>query len=178
MKHLLKYFFISCFLMLTGCTIINSSQKVVYVEPGNSWAITTFANNTEIPQAGSRAMSITAGVLRSKGFTNLIVYQPRSNCNQLIICPNQPVPIGRILDWAEDHHIRYVMMGSVNEWDYKVGLDGEPVAAVALQLYDAYEGEVLWSSVGSKTGQSRSGLGNIAQDLIEDMLDSLVVYSR
>lgn len=162
-------------LILAGCTTINSAPQTAPAYASRPWGITSFANNTEVPQAGNRAMSITANVLRAKGVMNLSVYQPYGDCNQLALCPNDAISTEKVLAWAQQHGICYVMMGAVNEWQYKVGLDGEPVAAVSLQLYDVMTRRVIWSAVGSKIGNGRSGLGNIAQDLINDMLSSLAV---
>lgn len=162
-------------MLLIGCTTINHSAQIEPICPNSRWAIAPFANNTEVPQAGNRAMSITANVLRSKGVLNIATYPVSNTCNQLTLCPNAALSPEAVMRWAEENNIHYVMMGTVNEWQYKVGLDGEPVAAVALQLYDAHTRRVVWSAVGSKIGSSRSGLGNVAQFLINMMLKTLYI---
>ena len=35
--------------------------------------------------------------------------------------------------------------GAVDEWRYKVGVDGEPAAGVTLQIIDVASGDILWS---------------------------------
>lgn len=172
MKYLVRALTIMAIIAIIGCTKINSSQ-IVYTEPCRKWGIAALTNNTEIPQAGNRAMSITAGVLRSKGVKSIAVYPSNVSCSKLIVCPNSSVPIKNILAWARQHHLSYVIGGSVNEWDYKVGLDGEPAVAVSLQVYHVKSSQLIWSSVGSKIGTSRSGLGVIAQELITEMLRTL-----
>ncbi|PJE16626.1 hypothetical protein [Legionella sp.] len=175
MKYGLKALIIIALVVLaSGCTRINSSPGVPIV-PNSRWGMAIFANNTEIPQAGYRAMSITAGVLRSKGVRSLAIYPSTANCNKLIVCPNSVPPLSAVLSWAKARHLNYVMMGAVNEWDYKVGLDGEPTAGVSLQLYSVGNGALVWSSVGSKIGTSRSGLAVIAQSLINEMLSCLKI---
>ncbi len=175
MKHLSHLFFIAFLCMLTACTTINSSRQVTQTSANQPWGIVAFNNNTETPQAGNRATSITANVLRAKGVYNLSTFQPYGDCSQLVSCPSTSIPLRSVLAWAQKRNLCYVMTGSVNEWQYKVGLDGEPVAAVALQLYDVNSGRVIWSAVGSKIGNGRSGLGNVGQSLIDNMLKSLAV---
>lgn len=175
MQQFYKIFLGLVLFCLVGCTTIDSSRQLEAVYPGANWGIATFANNTETPQAGGRAMNMTANVLRARGVSRLQAYQPYGDCSQLTICPNAAIPLKKIFYWAKYNHIHYVMVGAVNEWQYKVGLDGEPVASVSLQLYDVSTGKVIWSSVGSKIGNGRSGLGNTAQTLIERMLSSLRV---
>jgi hypothetical protein len=172
--NIFKYTILAIGLLIaSGCTTIHSSHQVVSAK--TQWGIAPFTNNTEVPQAGNRAMSITAGLLETRGIMTLKTYKSNETCNQLIVCPNTTPSIQRVLQWGKEHHLHFVMMGSVNEWVYKVGLDGEPVASVALQLYDVNNGKMIWNAVGSKFGTSRSGLGNTGQTLINDMLHSLTI---
>ncbi len=159
------------FFFLTACTTINSSHQTV--PAGVQWGIVPFTNNTEVPQAGYRAMSITKGILESNGVQTMNTFKANQTCNQLIVCPNANPSQEQIMTWARHHHLRFVMVGAVNEWVYKVGLDGEPVASVALQLYDVPNGRMIWNSVGSKIGTTRSGLSTTGQQLIREMLCSL-----
>ena len=174
MKNGLKALIISALLTIIGCTDISTTPSV-FVTHLRNWGIVTFTNNTEVPQAGNRAMSVTAGVLRSKGVRAIQIYPSDTNCNQLIVCPNAMTSVDKALHWARKKHLSYLVMGSVNEWDYKVGLDGEPAVAVSLQLYQVKTGQLIWSGVGSKIGTSRSGLGVIAQMLITQMLCSIKI---
>lgn len=174
MKQGLKLLMIIGLVIVAGCTKINTSQLIQTV-PNSRWGIAPFTNNTEVPQAGYRAMNITAGVLRSMGARHLLVYPARTNCSKLIVCPNATPPLSAVLSWARSRHLHYLMMGAVNEWDYKVGLDGEPIAGVSLQLYNVNSGTLIWSSVGSKIGTSRSGLAVIAQKLLNEMLSCLKI---
>ncbi|KTD58508.1 hypothetical protein Lsai_1115 [Legionella sainthelensi] len=174
MKYGLKILALMSLFVMVGCTKINSSQ-VVPVNANAGWGIAVFANNTEVPQAGYRAMNITTGVLRSKGVHTLVFYPSNANCNKLIVCPNATPSVNAVLSWARERHLQYVVMGAVNEWDYKVGLDGEPIAGVSLQIFSVPTGQMIWSSVGSKMGTSRSGLAVIAQRLIDNMLFSLKI---
>jgi hypothetical protein len=63
--------------------------------------------------------------------------------------------------------------GSVEEWRYKVGLDGEPVAGVTLRVIDLQNGRVLWSGSGSRSGWSRDGLSTVGHQLIGRLLSEL-----
>lgn len=164
----------SLFMLFSGCTTINTERLPRYCfQPNSAWGIATFTNNTDVPQAGNRAMSITAGVLRTRGVLFLATYQPNKNCNELIICPNSSISLEKIRNFGLEHHIRYMVIGAVNEWQYKVGLDGEPVASVSIQIFDTERNQIVWSSVGSKIGSSHSGLSVTAQNLINDMLKKL-----
>lgn len=174
MNNVWKVLVILGLIIMAGCTKINSTQTEV-ANPRGVWGLAIFNNNTEIPQAGFRAMNITAGVLRSRGVRRLVIYPRTPNCNQLIVCPSATPTVREMLRWARSRNLQYVMLGAVNEWDYKVGLDGEPIAGISLQLYCVKTGALIWSSVGSKIGTSRSGLAVVAQKLINEMLSTLQI---
>jgi len=176
MKAVYKLIAIASLCLVVGCTTINSSKQTVQIHYSSSVGFASFANNTEVPQAASRAVNVASGVLRSKGLNDIFVYQSKTSCNQLVVCPNANPSLGEFLRWAQENNLDLLITGSVNEWEYKVGLDGEPVAAVSLQLYDVSSGAMIWSSVGSKIGTTHAGLANTAQALIRDMFYSLKIY--
>jgi hypothetical protein len=64
------------------------------------------------------------------------------------------------------------VQGAVDEWRYKVGVDGEPAVGVALQVVDLQSGAVVWSAVGAKSGWSREALAAVAQKLIGELIAS------
>jgi hypothetical protein len=82
------------------------------------------------------------------------------------------------LAWARSENIRYALAGSVDEWRYKVGIDGEPAAGVTLQLIDVQSGQVLWAAAGGSTGWSRESLSGVAQKLVAKLLRPLLVAAR
>ena len=67
---------------------------------------------------------------------------------------------------------RHALVGAVDEWRYKVGVDGEPAVGLALQVLDLQSGNVVWSAVGARSGWSRESLAGVAQKLVRDLLAS------
>jgi hypothetical protein len=74
------------------------------------------------------------------------------------------------MDWAKEQGARYAVTGTVDEWRYKVGVDGEPAVGVALQIVEIDGGKVVWSGVGGQSGWSRESLSGVAQELIKSLL--------
>ncbi len=162
--------------LLTSCASyqVNPSSNI-RLEPDAVVAILDFNNNTQTPQANEAAASITANILRAKGFSQLVIYQP-SKQNTIIPGLESPPPIAEQLQWAKEHHAQYALMGSVNEWQYKVGLDGEPVIGLTLQVTDLEQNKIIWSSVGSMHGTGRQALAVSGQNLINNMLASVMLW--
>ena len=82
------------------------------------------------------------------------------------------------LTWAREQKIRYALAGSVDEWRYKVGVDGEPAAGVTLSILDVATGDTLWSGTGGQSGWSRQALAAVAQKLIRELLQSGLADAR
>ena len=79
------------------------------------------------------------------------------------------------MEWAKKQNIRYALVGTVTEWRYKVGLDGEPVAGMTLQLLDLQDGKVLWSGSAGKSGWSREAVSAVAQQVLGQLVSTIVL---
>lgn len=157
--------------VLTGCSVVDSKAPAAALEAKARWVLLPFANNTETPLAGNRAEAITESLLRGKGI-NLTRY-PASLAQESLFETGANRAQEQALGWAREQGARYAVVGAVDEWRYKVGVDGEPAAGVMLQVLDVASGTVLWSAVGGKTGWAREGLAAVAQKLIRDLLQTL-----
>lgn len=174
MRKLAIVFIITSLLALTGCsktTITRAGPK--QLNRHSNWMVFPFANLTETPDAGSRAKVITANLLQIKGPQSVQQYaKPRSK-KQLLQVAEQPLTKPQVMSYAMHHHINYAVVGSVTEWRYKVGLDGEPSVGLTMQVIEIPTGKIIWSAVGSKVGSSRSGLGQTAQTLIAKLIKGM-----
>ena len=133
---------------------------------------------TETPQADERAGTITANLLRTHGVMSVVNYPLQTQKVSLIPGVKKPIPMSKLLLWAQNQGATYAIVGTVTEWNYKVGLDGEPAIGVTLDLINVYTGHVEWSAVGSKSGGSRTALSTVAQELIDEMLNNIHIYKK
>jgi polysaccharide biosynthesis protein PelC len=157
--------------MLAGCSVIDRSNAPA-LSKTDTWAILPITNNTETPQAGQRAASIAQSLLASYGYTNLARY-PASGDDETLFDPAKPDAQANALNWARQQNAHYALTGAVNEWRYKVGVDGEPAVGLTLQVLDVQSGKVVWSGSGSRTGWSRDAVSGVAQKLERDLLGPL-----
>jgi len=141
------------------------------------WGLLPFANHTETPQAGLRAESISESILRANGLAELRRY-PASLNNETLFEPMDRKQLDAALDWARSENITYALSGSVDEWRYKVGIDGEPAVGLTLQLIEVSSGKVVWAAAGAKSGWSREALSAVAQKLMRSLLSPLRALAR
>jgi TolB-like protein len=155
-------------LSLAACAVMDQAPAPT-LESNAKWALLPFLNHTETPQAGLRAETITENLLRSLGARNLQRYPATLNKETLLDATESKV-VAEAMNWAKQQGVRYALTGNVDEWRYKVGIDGEPAVGITLQLLDVQSGAVVWSGVAAGTGWSRDGLSAVAQKLIKEML--------
>jgi len=172
MKRLMTMLLIAVTLSLAGCVTLH--QRGTAVSFQESWGLIPFVNNTETPYAAERCESIVAALLYARSVQHL----------ERIAVEAKPEELGldrgekrqrEALELAKQKNVRYVLTGAVNEWRYKVGLDGEPVAAFTLQLIELPEERVVWSGAAGKSGWSRDAVSSVAQQVLDRLLGEIRV---
>lgn len=161
-------------LAAAGCATTDSGSTAS-IERNAKWVMLPVMNHTEVPQAGLRAEAITEGLLRAHGISDLTRYPATMNPDTLLQ-PTERKVLDEADKWAVSQGARYAIYGAVDEWRYKVGIDGEPAVGVALHIKDLQNGAVVWSGVGGKSGWSRESLSGVAQKLIRQLLATAPIY--
>jgi polysaccharide biosynthesis protein PelC len=166
-----------CALPVLGCVILGACSTVnappaPSLESGARWSVLAMRNDTETPLAGNRAIAIVDSVLRAQGISNLVV-APAAVRGDVLTDASDEQSLTKALAWARNEKIRYGIAGTVTEWRYKVGVDGEPAVGLTLQLLDIESGKVLWSASGGRSGFSRESLAGVAQELVQKLSQPL-----
>ncbi|SOZ18453.1 conserved Hypothetical protein, putative outer membrane protein [Cupriavidus taiwanensis] len=159
-------------LWLAGCAVTDVGRAPALAR-GETIAVLPIVNYTETPQAGLRAEAIAESLLKTGGVASLKRYPAALNPETLFE-PAEREAVGKALEWARAEKARYALTGAVQEWRYKVGVDGEPAVGISLQLLDVNSGEVVWSATGSDSGWSRASLSGTAQKLLRRLLAPLM----
>lgn len=155
---------------LCGCSSVRTAPEA-NVDRQAQWALLPVVNHTETVQAGLRAEAITESVMRSCGVSKLIRYPIPMN-KDVLFEPGDEKSMDDYLKWAKGKGAKYAMVGYVDEWRYKVGVDGEPAVGAAFKIIDLSTDAVVWSGSGGKSGWSREALSAVAQKLIGTLIDS------
>lgn len=151
-----------------ACSTINAPPMPT-IARGSKWALLPIVNLTETPQAGLRAESIVESLARTAGVRNMVRYPSTLNTDALFD-PVERKTVDQAVSWAKTERARYGLTGAVEEWRYKVGVDGEPAVGLTLQVIDLQSNDVIWTAAGSRTGWSREALSAVAQKLVGDLI--------
>lgn len=156
---------------LSGCVTLHQGGGTP-VSPNEHWALLPFINNTETPYAGERAEAIAAALLYARGVRRLDRSTGETKVEEMGVDRGERRQ-REALESAKQKKVRYAMAGTVNEWRYKVGLDGEPVVSIALQVIELPEGKVVWSGTAGKSGWSRDAVSAVAQQVLDRLLGTM-----
>ena len=159
-------------LVLNGCSTLQQSGR----EPAplaETWVVMPFVNNTETPFAAERAEAITAALLYARGVKRVITVPQEPSADTDLLPDRGLKRYQQGVEWAKKNNIRFALVGTVTEWRYKVGLDGEPVAGMTLQLVDMSNDRVLWSGSSGKSGWSREAVSAVAQQVLEKLIATI-----
>lgn len=158
-------------LVTVACTTVSSVGPSASFEPGAKWAMLPMVNQTDTPQAGLSAEAIAEHGLRMHGLRDIVRY-PVALSRDSLFEPSERRVAEEAQKWAREQGIRYGLTGVVQEWRYKVGIDGEPAVGVTLQVLDLSTGQIVWSASGAKSGWSREALSGVAHKLLYQLLDT------
>jgi len=156
----------------SGCTSVQTTAAGDRLDAQARWALLPLTNNTDTPQAALSAESMLEHLLRRSGIQNLQTY-PAALSRDSLFEPTERKVTEEAQAWAVAQGVRYAVTGSVEEWRYKVGIDGEPAVGVTLKVVDLSSGRTVWSASGAKSGWSRQALSAVAQTVLTQALDEL-----
>ncbi len=169
-----RFFLLTCAAVLLGAcaSTIQTTANGPVLDADAKWALLPLTNHTDTPQAALSAESMLDHLLRLRGVQNLQIY-PAALSRDSLFEPSERKVSEEALEWARTQGIRYAVSGSVEEWRYKVGLDGEPAVGVTLRVVDLGTGKTVWSASGAKSGWSRQALSAVAQKVLGDLAASM-----
>ena len=166
--------------LLGGCSSFTSGTSsgtapmAQAIAAADKIAMMPVANFTDVPQAGLRVEALLESALRQIGLRQLMVYPAELNTETLFE-PGERKAQTEAEKWAKTQGVRYVVSAAVNEWRYKVGVDGEPAVGLMVQVKDLASGQVVYSSAGGRTGGSREALTAVGQQLTAELIKGVRV---
>ena len=135
-------------------------------------ALLPIANYTDVPQAGLKVEALLDTALRQAGLQQLALYPATLN-EESLFDPSDRKAQAEAEKWAKAQGMRYAISGVVNEWRYKVGVDGEPAVGLTLQLRDLKTDQVIYTAAGGRTGWSREALSAVGQKLTRELISGI-----
>lgn len=159
-------------IFLSACTTSRVADDIE-ISPSTTVALLPLVNHAQTPLAGERAEDILASIWQQNKLPTLL-RAPRNTSTELPVLDDQ-YRVNAAKQWLSNQQTDYVISGSIEEWRYKAGLDGEPVVALTLSLTKSGQATPIWTGTIAKSGWGRDSLAATAQDVIADLLSYIEV---
>ncbi len=175
-RHLALLLPLALLAALPACSTVDRAPAVA-LDRNMRWVVLPLVNHTETPGAGQRASAVVETVLRARGIGDVQaapVSLSAQSADALFEAADAQAQLqDKAMAWARSSGARYAVGGTVTEWRYKVGVDGEPAVGLTLQVTDLATGRVVWSAAGGRRGWSREALSAVAQKLARELTEPL-----
>ncbi|BES73546.1 pellicle/biofilm biosynthesis outer membrane protein PelC [Marinobacter nanhaiticus D15-8W] len=159
--------------LFSGCAVMQSEEGNP-IPDDSTFAVVPLVNLSQTPQAGEQAASVLAAILRAKGSGNVTLYLPQVRDPLLFDNSEQRQ---EAITQARSGNNDYLVSGTVEEWRYKSGLDGEPAVGVTLEIRSADDQRIVWSGTAARTGWGRESLSVAAHKVIDELADAMPLVS-
>ena len=170
-----QYTLILSTVLLSACSNYQVPESPAF-SATETWAIMPMANHSNSPLAAEKVEQLVATQLYAKGIHT--VRYPAISATDLQSILDDGAKQKQAQAWLATQPIQYVITGSVEEWHYKSGLDGEPAVGITLEVKSAQTGQVYWRASGSRGGWGRESVSGTGHIVVEELLDGLTVTPR
>jgi len=173
-------------LVLSGCASVTSSGKIAASKDAR-WMILPIDNLSSTPLANEAAASLLETQLRSRGVRQLNRYRA-SPPTDLAAVMDSSINLSKAIADAQSKGVRYGITGDIHEWQYKNGIDKEPVIGMSLKLVELTslstsrsssstpqiaDTSVLWQANHTRAGWGFVSLSKVADKVISEMLEQI-----
>lgn len=163
--------FIAGLIVLGGCSTHQAFQKEP-IDLRAKYVLLPIVNYSQAPMAGEKVGQVLETYLRSIGIERVVEYSVNDGESMLGLYSQQKKYDGAVA-WAKQQDAMYWITGSVDEWRYKSGLDGEPAVGLTLKVLSAKTGDVLWLASAAKAGWGRESVSGVMHQTIEELVDEI-----
>ncbi|MCW8329348.1 hypothetical protein MD588_11070 [Photobacterium sp. SDRW27] len=162
-------------LALSACSSYQVPNSPMFAA-SSTWAVMPLANNSNTPMAAEKAEQILNAQLYAKGI-HAVMY-PVSEHTDLSSILDRSAKQKNAQAWLASQSVDYVITGSVEEWHYKSGLDGEPAVGITLEVKSAKNKTIYWRATGTRGGWGRESVSGTGHIVIETLLDGLHIEQK
>lgn len=188
-------------LTAAGCAVIDVKAEG-RITTRKGWVLLPVQNLGETHMAGERVEELLTALLRIQKNVELAPYTPAAKDKDKEAAAGGAAALAaakggkqewaadseleldershyeRVVAWAREHRFAYGIGGSVQEWRYRAGTEGEPAVGLTLRVVDLGTGRVVFTAAGASPTPGRGSLSSATQSLLRAMLTRLPLDSE
>lgn len=158
--------------VMASCTSVLEVKGSMPLTSGANWVLLPFGDFGETPQAGERAEELTSSLMRVRLNLDLERY-PVTKESTALVDLDERQRYDKALQWARDQGFVYGVAGSVQEWRYRNGSEGEAAVGISLRVINIRTGKPEWVATGSRSGFGAQTVSGVAEQLLSKMIDQI-----
>lgn len=162
--------FLLTLFLFTSCTSM-IHKKNTALSHSKTYAIASFSNYSQTPMAGLSAASIVESVLAEQ---NIAIHSLVKGSEDVNAKQTQQALFKLQKATAKSLGADYLITGDVQEWQYKTGIDGEPVVSYSIKVIDLNDDSILFNGVGAKSSWGHKSIGVVAQEIAKDLIPKFI----
>ena len=166
----IRFILLGSLLILSACSSI-AHKKATLLSTDKTYAIASFWNYTETPMAGLRAASIVESVLSQK---NIALHSLIDGSNDVALKEGKQKLFNLQKKQAKSMGANYLITGNVQEWQYKTGIDAEPVVSYSIKIIDLTNNVIVFNAVGAKSSWGHKSIGIVAQEIAKELIPKFI----
>lgn len=163
---------LAALLPLVGCSVVDVQKHRDTVSLTAKWALLPVVDYSDSTQAGGRLEDTLSSLLRTRLRVDVTKYPVAAEPENSVDLDERQ-RYQRALAWAKKEGFTYGIGGSVNEWRYRSGADGEAAVGFTLNVVELESGKTVWTATGARSGWGRETASGTAQRLLRDMIARL-----
>lgn len=156
-------------LPLGGCGSVLDVKADTPLAARATWALLPFGDYGETPQAAERAEEMAASLLHVMWNIEVARY-PATKESLALVDLDERQRYEKALQWAREEGFVYGLAGSVQEWRYRNGSEGEAAVGLSLRVINIQTGRAEWLATGSRSGIGSQTVSGVAERLLRAML--------
>ncbi|WON73998.1 hypothetical protein [Nitrosospira sp. Is2] len=160
--------------LLASCSVVDV-HKSAPLSSSQRWIVLPFQNYSQSPRAGEQVEEMVATLFRIRGIPNIEMYSVQDEDKGGWLDFNDRKRQEKALLLAIKHSASYAVTGSVDEWQYKLGVGSEPVVGLTIRVIEIPSGAVVWSASGAQSGWSTGSLSGTAQQLLRELISNIEI---
>lgn len=157
---------------LASCTSVLDIKGDTPLKPDGRWVLLPFRDHGETPQAGERAEELASSLMRVRWNIDLQSYPLTKESSELVDFDERQ-RYEKALEWARGQGYTYGLSGSVQEWRYRSGAEGEAAVGLSLRVVNIKTGRPEWLATGSRSGMGSQTVSGVAERLMRQMVDQI-----
>lgn len=160
-------------LLLSSCATQNYVSQDYRLNNGETVALMPIVNLSQGALAGEQTEAILASVWQTQALPAINVYRLGNEAQRPALRLNDRLRFEQAQSWLAKQQSEFYLTGTVQEWQYKPGVERKPVVSLTLNLHRNSDDEVVWTATGARTGGPDDSLAMTAKHLLDALVDNL-----